>query len=103
MSMRITWTRFEDARPIDLYASVCFVFLLGAGLGLIVELLMSPAWWGVPWFAALYLLHRRLERKATRPYVIAAARVTEAWADDGAPLTPEDEEMLPPDPCRWTS
>lgn len=95
--MRLTWVRFEDARPIDLAASVCFIFMFSVGAGLVVELLMSPSWWGVPAFAGLYLLHRRLERTAQRPYVVMAGRVWEAYADDGAPLTPEDEETLPVD------
>lgn len=97
--MRLSWIRFEDARPTDLYGSICFIFMISVGLGLVVELLMSPSWWGVPVFIGLWLLHRRLDRAAQRPYVVAAARVWESRADDGAPFTPEDEETFPLDPA----
>jgi len=95
--MRLTWIRFEDARPIDLAGSICFIFLASVGLGLVVELLMGPSGWGVPVFIGLWVLHRRIARAAQRPYVVMAARRWEALADDGAPITPEDEEMLPVD------
>lgn len=101
--MHPTWTRIEDMRPIDFASSICFIFMVSVGIGLIVQtsFVDGNGLWVLA-FVALWRVHHWLERKAARPYVIAAVRVWEARADDGAPLTPEDEETLPTDLGRAT-
>jgi len=66
--MRLTWTRFEDARPIDLYSSLCFIAMVSVGAGLIVQISFVDG--HGPWvlaFVVLYRLHRRVSRAAERP------------------------------------
>jgi len=93
-------TPAREANWLDCLAYVCFAGAFGAGVGLAVTLVVDQ--W--PYLVALIVLstvggwfRAAGERKARPPYVVMAARVWEARADDGAPLTPEDEETLPVD------
>ena len=90
------------ARDGHVLAYVCFAGAFGAGVGLAITLLLEQ--W--PYLLTLVVLatvggwlRGAGERKARPTYTVMADRVWEARADDGAPLGPEDEEMLPVDPA----